>query len=232
MRAQVWMVAVFLLGCSSSGPRSITGQLSSGYSVDNPVVIAQAVGGRTFVTHVLPNGSFHLTVAAPGTYRVTLANSTRTGAYRGIARLPWSVNGSKLRWARLGTGGPVVFGSVRPATTSGLSTASEPAVGDSADSDGKIEDDEHDDALECDGSDEVDSADDSQGDQIDGASDDSNEQEVEVEMADQCAGTGVSSAPASTTAAGTSQMASPCAVNADCAAGLTCLASTCSSLLF
>src|SRR5437773_8625142 len=100
-----WLLVAFLslVGCSGSvGTREVTGRLASGtYGLDNPVVVAESSNHRVFVASVSKNGSFRLTLPPGQAYRMTLANSTRSGTYQAVARVSWPLASGSSRWAQL-----------------------------------------------------------------------------------------------------------------------------------
>jgi hypothetical protein len=102
------------LGCSPQSPtRTVTGQLrTAGMQLDNPVVIAEASDHRVFVTHLSARGTFKLELPHGVEYRLTLANSTRSGAYVTVARINWPLASGPARWAHVGAGAPLDLGAV------------------------------------------------------------------------------------------------------------------------
>lgn len=115
------LVAALTLAAGCQAPtRTVTGQLSSAYStrVDNPVIIARTLSHhRAYIAHVSSTGAFKLTLPAGATYRLILANTQRSGVYRGISRVSWP---GGTTWARLGAGHAAIqLGAVRPVLRSG-----------------------------------------------------------------------------------------------------------------
>lgn len=104
-----------LAGCSSQAPtRTITGQLrTSGYALDNPVVVAESSDHRVFYTHMAKNGSFKLQLPPNIAYRITLANSTRNpGVFKSVAKINWPTAGGASRWAVVGAGDTLALGGI------------------------------------------------------------------------------------------------------------------------
>jgi hypothetical protein len=116
MRAPLFVaLALVAFGCSSSPPtRTVTGQLSAGsYTLDNPVVLAEAADARVFVSHVSGSGHFTLSLPTDQAYRLTLANSTlHTGVYLAVARINWPLASGGARWAKVGGGAALDLGTV------------------------------------------------------------------------------------------------------------------------
>jgi len=117
--ALILCAASLLLGCSQTmdgtpaGTRAVTGQLvATGYALDNPVVVAEAADHRVFVTHLSANGFFLLALPPNVQYRLTLANSTRSGAYSAVAHINWPLASGAARWATLGEGETLQLGHV------------------------------------------------------------------------------------------------------------------------
>lgn len=121
---------VLCAGCQSPPPRTIAGALSSSYDgrLDNPVVIARALDGRSFASAVTSRGAFRITVPSGATYRLTLANKRPAGDFKVLSRINWP--GSST-WAKVGAGRTILLGTVRPAAagaSSGLSTSADEDV--------------------------------------------------------------------------------------------------------
>jgi hypothetical protein len=248
------IAVVASLGCGAQTPtRTINGQLTAGaYAVDNPVVIAQTTTMDRYVSHVQPDGSFHITVPVGVRFQLLLANSTRSGQFVNISHINFTTATGQQHFVTLAAGSAVALGAVRPvgtrttATTanSGLRTASETEeVGD----DDKAEDDDDgkpDHANVCDGArvtesecdHEVDDDGDhhaSGGSAIDGGlrTDDDHESDddrMEMEKDEPAACPPSDMNPSSTTPPMMGS-GSGCSVNADCAPTKICLANICST---
>jgi hypothetical protein len=144
-KAALFLVATSLLiGCTSASDpgstRTVTGQLTAtGYQLDNPVVVAESSDHRVFVTHLSAKGYFQLALPPNTQYRLTLANSTRSGTYSAVARINWPLASGAGRWANLGAGAPLALGHVyrRGTSAAGLSTSCA-SCDDSQDSDGGV----------------------------------------------------------------------------------------------
>jgi hypothetical protein len=148
------LVAVMAtFGCSSSPTRTITGQLTAGaYTVDNPVVIAQTTSMDRYVSHVQPDGSFHIGVPVGVRFQLLLANSTRSGQFVNISHINFSTATGQQHFVTLAAGSVVALGAVSPVGATltstvgaGLTTMSETegaSGGDRAGSDDKGEGDD------------------------------------------------------------------------------------------
>jgi len=100
---------------SSSAERVVTGKIdASSYNLDNPVVVAESSDHRVWITHVLRDGSFRLQLPTNVAYRLTLANSTRSGAFVSVARVNWPLQRGASRWAVLRAGATLDFTTIHP----------------------------------------------------------------------------------------------------------------------
>ena len=128
------LFAATVLGGCSAPAASFSGTIDAhGYSLDNPVVIAQTLAGTEYSTHVQGDLSFQLTVPVGQTYRFTLANSTRSGVYRLISNIDVTTDAGPSRYVEVTDAGPIELGAVSPidwnatSTVSGLGALSKPA---------------------------------------------------------------------------------------------------------
>lgn len=238
------ILAVSLLalsgGCNApvGDSRAITGQLAAGmYSLDNPIVVAQATDLRAFFAPVSASGTFRLPIFTGATYRISIANSTRSGSYAVVSAIVWSTETGASRWAHVRAGGVIEMGTLRPdgaalsqngmQTSNGSSGVNDQSGGQGQSGDARA--DEHDDVIFC----EVGAASPalSLGDgplpaRVEGDDGAAGELEAENAMLSRCNG----QPPAQPAGPGgqPGQAGAPCSVNADCA-NMMCSNSTCQS---
>jgi hypothetical protein len=116
MRNWLLAAALSLIGCSGgAGTRDVTGRLTTqAYPLDNPVIVAESSDHRVWIAHLSQSGAFKLTIPTGVSYRLTLANSTRSGTYQALARVNWPLSTGPARWAQLGAGDTLALGHVAP----------------------------------------------------------------------------------------------------------------------
>ena len=106
------------VGCGSQTPanvRTISGQLApSAYLLNNAVIVARSTDNHTFVTPIQGDLSFAISVPAPATYELLLANSTTAGKYRTISQIRLPTASGPAQWATLSGGGQTSLGTVKP----------------------------------------------------------------------------------------------------------------------
>ena len=126
------LAACALLAGAPQPATELSGQVAAGaYALDNPVVIAAAEDGSTYVTHVRADRGFRLIVPSGSRYDLTLANSTRAGTYAIVSHINWRTAKEPTRYLRP-DGGAVDLGTVSPidwnaaAASDGLATLSQP----------------------------------------------------------------------------------------------------------
>jgi hypothetical protein len=109
------------IACQNGPPtRTVSGQLRAGaFALDNAVVIAQSSDQRMFVRHVDARGQFQLALPPNASYRLTLANTTRSGAYHALTRIQWPTPSGPAVWAKLSMGGTLFLGTVKPKSYGG-----------------------------------------------------------------------------------------------------------------
>lgn len=102
--------------------REISGRVNiAAYALDNPVVVAQTDGGRTYAVSVAADGSFAFKLPCEQTYRLFLANSVSSGSFRAKTIIRWNTEGGASIWARWGQGGTIALGDIEPLESSSCS---------------------------------------------------------------------------------------------------------------
>jgi len=160
------LMAFALGGCSSSGTRTVSGQLDlTQMRLSNAQVVAISSTGRVFRAPIAQSGAFSISLPTHTSYSIRFANATNVaGRYDAFATLTARRPSGATHWFTLTSGSAINVGLVSRAGTAaprpagGLSTASDPAGG--SDSSGMDSGEQEDDSAEaCDvsgGSDDAD----------------------------------------------------------------------------
>ncbi len=127
------LMALALGGCSSSGTRTVSGQLDlTQMRLQNAQVVAISSGGRVFRAPIAQNGSFSLALPTHASYSLRFANATNVaGRYDAFATLTAHRPSGATHWFTMTAGGAINLGLVSRAGTTapkgvgGLSTASD-----------------------------------------------------------------------------------------------------------
>ncbi len=149
------LAALAGVGCGvpPNTSRLVSGQLAAGvYPLDNPIVLAQSTSLRTFFASVATSGLFRLPLEAGATYRLAIANNTRSGTYRVVSSIVWSTETGQARWAHMRPGAPISLATVRlisssPNAPNGSGTGGGSQMGAAGGGQDRL--DEHDDAVFC-----------------------------------------------------------------------------------
>lgn len=162
------MALATLGGCSSSGSRTVSGQLDlTQMRLQNAQVVAISSGGRVFRAPIAQTGSFRISLPEHTRYTIRFANATNVAnRYDAFATLTAHRPAGATHWFTLTSGGAINLGLVSRAGTTapraagGLSTASDGSGDDSGDSSETDSGEQEDDGAEaCDvsgGSDDAD----------------------------------------------------------------------------
>ncbi len=161
------LMALALGGCSSSGTRTVSGQLDlTQMRLQNAQVVAISSGGRVFRAPIAQNGNFSIALPTHASYTIRFANATNVASrYDAFATLTAHRPSGATHWFTMTSGGAINLGLVSragttaPKSAGGLSTASDPSGSDSGDSGMSSGEQEDDGAEACDvsgGSDDAD----------------------------------------------------------------------------
>lgn len=163
------LMALALGGCSSSGTRTVSGQLDlTQMRLSNAQVVAISSTGRVFRAPIATSGAFNIALPTHASYTLRFANATNAaGRYDAFATLTPHRPSGATHWFTMTSGAAIDLGLVSRAGTTapraagGLSTASDGTGSDSgADSSGMTSGEQEDDGAEaCDlsgGSDDAD----------------------------------------------------------------------------
>src|SRR5262249_23638167 len=119
-------IGLALVGCDSSQPRTLHGQINvSDYGLSQPVVLVESSNHLAYVADVSATVRFRLAVPSGHSYRLTLADRTTAGPLALVSRILWTAKGQNFVWAKLGKGSAINFGVIRPM---GAPTGSSPGV--------------------------------------------------------------------------------------------------------
>lgn len=120
----------------SDGAATLAGSLalsSYGASLDNPVVIARALDGASYVAPAFRDGAFRLTLPSTAHYRVLVASTRADGSYQVVSDIRWGAQ--KAAWGSFPRGSVVLdLGTVRPAGAA-IATRSSGSGSDGSDDD-------------------------------------------------------------------------------------------------
>jgi hypothetical protein len=120
----VALIGFALVGCDSSQPRTVHGQINmSDYSLRQPVVLVESSNKLGYVARVSATGSFNIMVPAGQSYRLTLADRGSGGPLALVSRILWSAKGRNFVWGKVGNGSTINFGLIRPLGAVTVATA-------------------------------------------------------------------------------------------------------------